>query len=409
MKFMERSLLIQQRTSNRWAAGPITCTAGCRRTAARRPDLARAHQGNHVLTWAAMRPAAAVAGLVALMVGAIVVCEPRSPFESPDSNRYARGERKQASTGGRAERRGNRHSRRGRATALYEVLMRRYNERILPRGARDVRDEDEAEDVMQQAYVNAYAHCGNSTGGAKFSTWLTKIAIHEALAGRASRAATTRSISTKRRTGGGTAAITRPEQQAFAGELRSLLESSIDELPDGLREVFMLREVDGLNTANRRMPWRQRRFVKDATVPQPGRLRNQLAERAGILAPESFRFPQPAATHRRRRLSRVSCRGATVGLLAEARTGRRARRRVLPLTGPAPRDILDGFLFPGSPIYESESHEDRADVRRARPGFGGLLYSTLTKAPNTTHVDEVMARPDRVVRQEPPAARLRPG
>jgi DNA-directed RNA polymerase specialized sigma24 family protein len=40
-----------------------------------------------------------------------------------------------------------------------------------------------------------------------------------------------------------------PEHQAFAGGLRSLPESSIDELPDGLREVFMLREVDGLNTA----------------------------------------------------------------------------------------------------------------------------------------------------------------
>src|SRR5919205_1018344 len=41
-----------------------------------------------------------------------------------------------------------------------------------------------------------------------------------------------------------------PEHEAFAGELRSLLESSIDDLPDGLREVFMLREVDGLSTAD---------------------------------------------------------------------------------------------------------------------------------------------------------------
>src|ERR671922_1100452 len=67
-------------------------------------------------------------------------------------------------------------------TALFEVLMRRHNERIYRAARAIVRDEAEAEDVMQQAYVNAYAHLRQFDGRAQFATWLTKIAVHEAIA-----------------------------------------------------------------------------------------------------------------------------------------------------------------------------------------------------------------------------------
>ena len=67
-------------------------------------------------------------------------------------------------------------------TALFEVLMRRHNERIYRAARAIVRDDREAEDVMQQAYVNAYAHLRQFDHRAKFSTWLTRIAINEALA-----------------------------------------------------------------------------------------------------------------------------------------------------------------------------------------------------------------------------------
>jgi len=180
-------------------------------------------------------------------------------------------------------------------TALYEVLMRRYNERIYRAARSIVRDEDEAEDVMQQAYVNAYAHLRQFDGRAKFSTWLTKIAIHEALA-RARKQGRYDAVDFNEEEN---QAVERqpsrdPEQQAFAGELRSLLESSIDELPDGLREVFMLREVDGLNTAETaECLGVSEDVVKTRLSRSRAALRNQLAERAGILAPESFRFPQP--------------------------------------------------------------------------------------------------------------------
>ena len=67
-------------------------------------------------------------------------------------------------------------------TALFEVLMRRHNERLYRAARAILRDDREAEDVMQQAYVNAYAHLRQFDGRASFATWLTRIAVHESLA-----------------------------------------------------------------------------------------------------------------------------------------------------------------------------------------------------------------------------------
>jgi len=180
-------------------------------------------------------------------------------------------------------------------TALYEVLMRRHNERVYRAARSIVRDEDEAEDVMQQAYVNAYANLRQFDRRAKFSTWLTKIAINEAL-GRARKRGRYDAVDFTEEEN---QAVERqpsnnPEHEAFTGELRSLLEASIDELPDGLREVFMLREVDGLNTAETAdCLGVSEDVVKTRLSRSRAALRNELAQRAGILAPDAFRFPQP--------------------------------------------------------------------------------------------------------------------
>jgi RNA polymerase sigma-70 factor (ECF subfamily) len=179
-------------------------------------------------------------------------------------------------------------------TALYEVLMRRYNERVYRAARSIIKDEDEAEDVMQQAYVNAYFHLRQFDRRAKFSTWLIRIAIHEAL-GRARKRGRYAAVDFTQEEN---QAVERqpsrnPEHQAFTGELRSLLESSIDELPYGLREVFMLREVDGLNTAETAVVLGvSEDVVKTRLSRSRAALRHDLAERAGIVAPEAFRFPQ---------------------------------------------------------------------------------------------------------------------
>src|SRR5687767_10467757 len=67
-------------------------------------------------------------------------------------------------------------------TESFELLMRRNNERVYRAARAIVRDEHEVEDVMQQAYVNAFLHLGQFNGSARFSTWLTRIAINESLA-----------------------------------------------------------------------------------------------------------------------------------------------------------------------------------------------------------------------------------
>lgn len=180
-------------------------------------------------------------------------------------------------------------------TALFEVLMRRHNERIYRAARAIVRDEREAEDVMQQAYVNAYAHLRQFDRRARFSTWLSRIAVNEAI-GRARKQGRYTSLD-QQQEGGGPMPMhpnPDPERAAFSAELRTLLEAAIDELPDGCREVFMLRQVDGLSTAETAEVLSvSEDVVKTRFSRARAALRRDLVDRAGLVAAETFRFPQP--------------------------------------------------------------------------------------------------------------------
>src|SRR2546430_9384578 len=66
-------------------------------------------------------------------------------------------------------------------TPLYEIIMRRYNQRLYRVARAILRDDAEAEDVMQDAYVRAYQNLHQFAGRAPFSTWLTRIAVNESL------------------------------------------------------------------------------------------------------------------------------------------------------------------------------------------------------------------------------------
>ncbi len=138
-------------------------------------------------------------------------------------------------------------------SGLFEVIMRRYNERLYRVARTILRDDVEAEDVMQQTYVNAYQHLGQFANLATFSTWLTKIAVYEALA-RARRRGRFDDIDTLRDEDTKTMGVLKtpgpdPERQAFAGELRTLIESAVDALPGHYRAVFVMRDVEGMSTA----------------------------------------------------------------------------------------------------------------------------------------------------------------
>ena len=181
-------------------------------------------------------------------------------------------------------------------TAMFELLMRRYNERVYRATRAIVRDEHEAEDVMQQAYVNAFTHLRQFSGAARFSTWLTRIAINESLA-RVRRQGRYEAFDDELSAVEPLMVRTpseNPEQQAFTSELRELLEWAIDTLPDGMREVFVLRDVEGLSTSE----VAECLGVTDDAVKtrlSRGRaaLRRVMLERTGATAPEAFRFYRP--------------------------------------------------------------------------------------------------------------------
>jgi RNA polymerase sigma-70 factor, ECF subfamily len=141
-------------------------------------------------------------------------------------------------------------------TALFEVLMRRHNQRVYRVARAVMKDELEVEDVMQQAYINAFTHLHQFEERSRFSTWLTRIALNEAF-GRRRRLKLdeSRSVQSGLNVDRGEtmdrliSPQADPERQAYAGELSAVLEEAVDSLPETYRTVFMLRDIEGLSTA----------------------------------------------------------------------------------------------------------------------------------------------------------------
>jgi len=133
--------------------------------------------------------------------------------------------------------------------ALFEVLMRRHNQRVF-RAIRSVlRADPESEDAMQQAWLNAYAHLDQFQGTASFTTWMTRIALNEAL-NRAGRRLPLSPIDDLPEEGEAMRSSAQdPERRAADRELGRMAEEAIDALPDRYRTAFVLREVDGMSTA----------------------------------------------------------------------------------------------------------------------------------------------------------------
>lgn len=138
-------------------------------------------------------------------------------------------------------------------TALYEIIMRRYNQRLYRVARAIVRDDSEAEDVMQDAYVRAYQNLGQFRGAAAFSTWLTRIAVNEAL-GRLRLRNRNPQLEDDDSNGEDSMNLADtspdPELSASVAELGHLLEQAVLDLPEQYRAVVMLRDIEELNTAD---------------------------------------------------------------------------------------------------------------------------------------------------------------
>jgi RNA polymerase sigma-70 factor (ECF subfamily) len=180
-------------------------------------------------------------------------------------------------------------------TSLYEILMRRYNQRLYRVARSILRNDGDAEDVMQEAYVRAYEHLNQFAGQARFSTWLTKIAVYEAL-GRLRRQGRTENLDSvldsDRHVMARMTSDTRdPERQAYDHELRIVLEGAIDSLPETYRLVFMLRAVEGMSVAETAGCLDIGvEAVKTRLHRARSLLRKDLQQRAGVVTAQTFPF-----------------------------------------------------------------------------------------------------------------------
>jgi RNA polymerase sigma factor (sigma-70 family) len=135
---------------------------------------------------------------------------------------------------------------------LYEVIMRKYNQRLYRIARSIIKNESEIEDVLQETYIKAFIHLNQFEGRSQFSTWLTRILINQANACLLKRKKLQNSFSDdiseniKDERSSFEAA---PDQLMVNKELKKYLEDAIDHLPENLRAVYIMREVEGLSVA----------------------------------------------------------------------------------------------------------------------------------------------------------------
>ena len=129
-----------------------------------------------------------------------------------------------------------------REDAAVRELTRRYNQRLFRIARGILRDDADAEDVVQETYVQVFTHLQQFRGDSSVGTWLVRIVMNQALA-RIRRRRPAIDIAAAPTASPGAD----PETLMARQELRSLLERSIDDLPDTFRAVFVARIVEGLS------------------------------------------------------------------------------------------------------------------------------------------------------------------
>jgi RNA polymerase sigma-70 factor (ECF subfamily) len=171
----------------------------------------------------------------------------------------------------------------------YEVLVRRYNRRVYRAVRGILRNDDEAEDVMQDAYVRAYQHLAGFEHRSTFSTWITRIAIHEALARmERSKRLVSEELNDNQPA---ISAENNPEETMAAMETRRLLEEAILSLPHPYRAVMMLRDVEEMTTAEAAVALDlSEDAVKVRLFRARAMLRKELFARAGATSAAAFQF-----------------------------------------------------------------------------------------------------------------------
>lgn len=184
---------------------------------------------------------------------------------------------------------------------LFEIVMRRHNQQLYRAARAIMRDDTDVEDILQQAYLNAFAHLEQFEARSHLSTWLTRIVINEAYARRrrlsrlpAAPAVADGSDKTPPIEERVVSPLPTPEQQAYAGELQRVLEAAVDDLPDIYRVVFVLRDVEGMSTSEAGAALALGdEAVKTRLHRARAMLRRTIAARVGTVAAGTFPFHAP--------------------------------------------------------------------------------------------------------------------
>ena len=258
-------------------------------------------------------------------------------------------------------------------TGLFEVIMRRYNQRLFRVVRSVVRADVEAEDVVQQAYVSAYTHLSQFAGHAQFATWLTRIAINEGLARLRQRARETgQSLDEEDESMPQTLTPRSPEDEASRREMSHILEKAIDELPTIYRVVFVMRELEQMSTAESASALDiTEETIKVRLHRAKGLLRTAISSRMQESMPEAFPVPGSALRQDRPSGAVAALFGASArsrGLSSTYRRGVRAYRM--------PSDEGARALAIGRPLHRMrlqrvgnercDNHRRRGNRRRRR-------------------------------------------
>ena len=178
----------------------------------------------------------------------------------------------------------------------YEIIMRRYNQRLYRVALSILRDESESEDVMQDVYVRAFEHLRQFAGRSKFSTWLTRIAVHEAIK-RSRRMRRSGPLEELLDFDGEPNMPSRapdPEKVAALGEMGRLFSDALLSLPAQQRSVIMLRDVEEMSTSEAAEVLEiTEENLKVRLHRARAALRDQLYVRVGPEAGRAFLFEAP--------------------------------------------------------------------------------------------------------------------
>jgi RNA polymerase sigma-70 factor (ECF subfamily) len=201
----------------------------------------------------------------------------------------------------------------------FELLMRRHNRRLYRLARATLRNDAEAEDALQDAYLNAYKAIAQFRGDARLLTWLSRLVLNECFA-RMRRDARRQNVlpmlddcpdDEQMSTAVDPMNIhdcSAPDQAAARAEIRALLERKLDALPTGFRTVFVLRSVEEMSVEETA----QCLDIPEATVRSRHfrakvLLREAIADEIGKIGPEIFEF---GGTH---------CDGVVAAVLARLR------------------------------------------------------------------------------------------